>query len=271
MAISVLEIDRRAAELRNAYARAHKKRGATCIDIYDVLRDKFVLSWIYHDQALEGVALTPQEITSAIAAEAVANDKATQALHRGLRNLYRGIEHVEQTAKTAKKLNFTVQYFRDVHALLCQGADAGEAGEGGAWRADIPLHRAYFHEIALPKKIQPAMQRLQQSVKEPEYLQMHPTRQAAFVHFELMRAFPFTERSGTVARLAANLILMHNDYLPAVIPAVDRQRYYESLRDGLEPLHRVTLEAVNNAMANASRLLAEMPLATTRPRTAVNG
>jgi Fic family protein len=67
-----------------------------------------------------------------------------------------------------------------------------------------------------------------------------------------MGAFPFTDHSGQVGRLLMNFFLLRGDYLPAVIHAVDRQRYYESLRGTNSlALREHLVDALENALESA--------------------
>jgi Fic family protein len=72
-----------------------------------------------------------------------------------------------------------------------------------------------------------------------------------------MQVFPYTENSGRVARLLANLILIHAGYrLPVIIHATDRQRYYDSLRLPEATLRDLTIEALDNALEQAEKFFA---------------
>ena len=116
---------------------------------------------------------------------------------------------------------------------LYETLDAGiEARAGAEFRKDMPLHRAYFHEIAHPARI-PALlaEAARLAATPPTSAPRHPSSSAAKLHHGFMQVYPYTENSGRVARLLANLVLLHAGYrLPCIIHATDRQRYYESLR-----------------------------------------
>ena len=66
-----------------------------------------------------------------------------------------------------------------------------------------------------------------------------------------MQIFPFVEKTGKLARLLGNYILMKRGYLPVIIHAADRQRYYESLRGSEESLRMLVVDAMINSLDNA--------------------
>jgi Fic family protein len=72
-----------------------------------------------------------------------------------------------------------------------------------------------------------------------------------------MQVFPFTENSGKVARLLMNLVLLRAHYLPAIIHSIDRQRYYETLRQPNTALRALVVEAEENSLDNALKFFRE--------------
>ena len=74
-----------------------------------------------------------------------------------------------------------------------------------------------------------------------------------------MQVFPYTDNSGKVARLLSNLILLHAGMLPAIIHAIDRQRYYESLKQPATSLQAIYMEAVDNSLENAFKYFESVP------------
>jgi Fic family protein len=173
-----------------------------------------------------------------------------------IRNHRVALDLVREEALAKKpKLNMTV--VKRLHDTLNQGIEGRAQAE---FRKDMPLHRAYFHDIAQPPKIQPLLQKLLDTCETADFKNAHPIQQAAKLHHGFMQVFPYTENSGRVARLLANLVLMHAGYkLPVIIHATDRQRYYESLRLPETILRDLTVEALDNGLTQAEKLYASMP------------
>jgi len=209
---------------------------------------RYELSWLYHDNALEGVVVTGQELALALANHPVA-EATTVALFREIRNHKAAVDLVRAEA-AGKKLKINLTVIKRIYETLGAGIDGRSVAE---YRKEIPLHRAYFHEIAPPARIPFLLGKLVDLCESSEFRSLHPIQKASRVSHGLMQVYPFTENSGKVARLLANLVLLHHGYLPCIVHATDRQRYYESLRGPEAGLREVMLDALDNGLANAEK------------------
>jgi Fic family protein len=223
-------------------------------------QEKYELSWLYHDNALEGLVYSPQELATALATPTLADATFVSALQE-IRNHKTALDLVRAEAATKKlKLNLTLA--RKLYDTLGAGIEGRAAPD---YRKDMPLHRSYYHEIAQPPKIQPLLQRLFELVETADFRNAHPIQRGARLHHGFMQIFPFNENSGRVARLLANLVTFNAGYrLPVIIHATDRQRYYDSLRLPEATLRDLTLEAFDNALSQAEKFFAEAPPRTRR-------
>ncbi len=216
---------------------------------------RYEISWLYHENALEGVVYSSQELETALAQPTLTDATFVSALTE-LRNHKAAIDLVREEAKS-KKLKLGAALAKRLHEMLGQGIEGRAAAD---YRKDMPLHRAYFHEIAQPARIAPLLQKLFDSCETAEFRNSHPIQQATKLHHGFMQVFPYTDNSGRVARLLANLVLLHRGYrLPVIVHATDRQRYYESLRLTDAALRDLTVEALDNALSQAEKLFAEAP------------
>ena len=68
-----------------------------------------------------------------------------------------------------------------------------------------------------------------------------------------MHVFPFSVHSGILGRLLLNFVLWRGGYLPAIIHASERQRYYEALRGSERDFRVFVVEAMENSLDNAMR------------------
>ncbi len=231
-------------------------------EIADDLLRKYELSWIYHENALEGVVYTLQELTAALDSPPLADVNVVGALQE-VRNHKVAIDIIRTEAGLKRpKLNVTL--VKRLHEALNAGIQSRGPSE---YRKDMPLHRAYFHEIADPHKIPSLLGKVLDATDSADFRQSHPLHQAARLQHGFMQVFPYTEGSGKVARLLSNLLLLHKGYLPCIIHSVDRQRYYESLRVPEAALRDLMLEAMENALDNAERFFADV--VATRAKRAV--
>lgn len=217
---------------------------------------RFELSWLYHENALEGVVYSGQELATALAQPTLTDATFVPALVE-IRNHKKAMDLVREEAK-AKKLKVNLALARKLYETLGEGIEGRAVAD---YRKDMPLHRAYFHEIAQPAKIVLSLQKLFDACESADFKNSHPLQQATKLHHGFMQAYPYTENSGRVARLIMNLVLIHAGYqLPVIIHATDRQRYYESLRLPETVLRDLTIDALDNALSQAEKLIAELPV-----------
>ncbi|HEX9401245.1 MAG TPA: Fic family protein [Anaeromyxobacter sp.] len=215
---------------------------------------RYELSWLYHENALEGVVYTGLELATALANLPLADATFVGALH-DIRNHKIAIDLVRDESK-AKKLRVNLTLVKKLYETLGAGTDRAVT----EFRKDMPLHRAYFHEIAQPAKIPALLQKVLEACDSADFRNAHPVQRAAKLHHGFMQVYPFTENSGRVARLLANLVLLQAGYrLPCIIHATDRQRYYESLRLPEATLRDLTIEALDNALNQGEKFFRETP------------
>lgn len=229
-------------------------------DLAEILRDetavaedflrKYELSWIYHENALEGVIFSGQEIETALQNRPVTEVAALNA-YRDVRNLKAAIEVIRVEAATRKPkvtLTLTKKLYETIHA----GIESRAVAE---FRRDIPLHRAYFHDIAQPGKIAPQLDALFEWCESSDFRGLHPIQKASKLQHGFMQVYPFTEGSGKIARLLANLLLISAGYQPCIVHAIDRQRYYESLKQPESQLRDLMIESMANGLTTAEKFM----------------
>jgi Fic family protein len=217
---------------------------------------RYELSWLYHENALEGVVYTGQELATALQNAPLADATFVGALQE-IRNHKIAIDLVREEAK-AKKLRVNLTLVRKLYETLGAGIEGRSEAE---FRKDMPLHRAYFHEIAQPARIPALLQKVLDACDSADFRNAHPIQRAAKLHHGFMQVFPYTENSGRVARLLANLVMLQAGYrLPCIIHATDRQRYYESLRLPETVLRDLTIEALDNALNQGEKFFGEAPV-----------
>jgi Fic family protein len=150
-----------------------------------------------------------------------------------------------------RKASLNLDLVKKLHGMFYEEDDTKQAGK---YRRDMPIHRLYFHEIAPPDKISVKMRQLFEWVETQEARRMHPVKLGATLHYQMMRIYPFSQHSGKVSRLLMNCVLLQNDYLPVIVHAVERQRYYESLRLPAPTSISLLIESLENALTSAAKL-----------------
>lgn len=239
---------------------------------------RFEMSWVYHDAALEGVVYTPQELQAALGPGTTATEASMMPIVLEIRNHRSVCEYIRQEAAAGgkKQAQITLTMIKRMHDLFSGNTPEAQAArsaierrertekeiakekEKSGFRKDMPLHRTYFHDIAQPAKIPPLLEKLVDFTASAEYREYHPIKQAAWVQHELLKIFPFTDHSGKIGRMCTNLILLRHNYLPCIIHSIDRQRYYEAFRAPLASFRTLLMDAMENSLDNALKYFRDL-------------
>jgi Fic family protein len=229
-------------------------------DLASDFLQKYELSWIYHENALEGVVYTVHELVAGLAAPQPVADAMVIGVLQEVRNHKAAIDLIRSEA-AAKKSRVNLTLVKKIHETLYKGIQSKGPSE---FRKDMPLHRAYFHEIAQPARIPALLAKVVDATDTADFRKSHPVMQAARVQHGFMQVYPYTDGSGKIARLLSNLYLIHGGFLPCVIHSIDRQRYYDSFKMPEAVLRDVMIEAMDNALGHAEKHFAESAPARAR-------
>lgn len=216
------------------------------------------LSLVYHECALEGQVVTPEELATALQRSAI-TDVASLSLYQSLQRHQTAID-LSRDVASRKSVNFDYSLLCQLHTLFT--CDPDECSTPSL-RRDIPLHRTYFHEICEPDKIATNLKKLLSWLSDPEEeIELHPIQRASKFHARFMKVFPFTETSGKIGRTVMNILLMRYGYLPAIIHATERQRYYEAIRHANEDLTELVIESATASLDAAIKFLRRSAVAS---------
>lgn len=215
-------------------------------DIFREFMKRYELSWIYHENALEGIVLTHAELTTALKGRPIAPET-----YGDIRNLKLSMDLVRKEAdQVGGKIDNTL--VTRIHTAL--GSSDPEFVPA-RHRKDIPLHRSYFHDIAQPQFIQPRLTKLVEWAGENDPEDDDAVKFAAHFHHEFMSIFPFAEHTGKTGRLLLNYILIRHGYMPVVFHATERQRYYDTLRLSKKEMETLLVEMMGNCIENAVKFI----------------
>lgn len=243
------------ATVEERLARINERLAMTDEAFRREYEESFLMSWIYHDSALEGVVYTYDELRMAINPNiSVVPDSSLQTVCDEIRRHKAAIEFVKEQAEK-KRVPITIDTLKRIYLIL--HPEEGDL-KTVKYRKDIPQHRLYFHEYAAPDKIAYKVRQIFDWLNGPEPKKIkNPIRIAARAHYDLVRVFPFANDSGKAARLFMNLLLMRADCPPAIVHSTERQRYYEALRGQLPVIIAMVTEAITNALASIEKKLDE--------------
>lgn len=221
------------------------------VEDLDFFREVNFQAYIYHDSAIDGKVVTKDEIESAFTPLGNSYYQRSRVFQE-IRNHRMLLESIIEESRRYQTLD-TAYISRVVpyeEAIQYHERLYGEISklEPGKYRQNMPVHSMYFHDFIEPDLIDSRLQELCQKTEKPDFRGQHPINQAVLFHCEFMKIFPFSYGSGRVARLFMNGFLMQGCYPHAVIHSSERQRYYESLRDGPEEFREVLLDNMISAL-----------------------
>ncbi len=211
--------------------------------------EKYELSWVYHECALEGMVLTHAELRQALDPNPGMVDSSMVHSFTEVRNQFNAIEYIKQEAKT-KHVAYNLGLVKKLYEVLYGNLPNRTPVQ---FRRDMPLHRTYFHDIVQPVQIQPGLEQLFDFMNSEEFHKLHPIQQATHSHHRFIEIFPFSDLSGKVGRMMMNLILIRHGYLPVIVHSMDRQKYYDGLRLPATQFGHVVMDAMDNSLDNAYR------------------
>ena len=227
------------------------EKNADEADLAD-FRAKFDMSWIYHDNALEGVVYTMDELRAAIN-DQVVSDTTLLPVYDEIRHNVAAVKLVRELA-AKRRLTISLPLIKNIYAALAPEDIEGKSPP--KYRKEMPLHRLYFHDLAPPDKISYRMRQLVTWMTSQDTKRStHPVRLASKAHYEFLQIHPFPRHSGKVARLLMNLILLRHGYPPAIIHATERQRYYEALKTSDDRTSQLVTEALTTSVESTIRYL----------------
>jgi hypothetical protein len=241
------------ASIEERYAKVQERLKHTADDFRNAYEENFLMSWIHHDSALEGVVYTYDELRTAVNPNvSVVPDSSLQSVCEEIRRHKAAIEVVRELGERKRQPATLDQLKRIFLTLHPEEGDLKTV----RYRKEIPQHRMYFHEYAAPDKIPYKVRQVFDWLNGPEPKKLKsPLRVAGRVHYDLIRIFPFAKDSGKVARLFMNMLLLRADYPPAILHSTERQRYYEALKGSPNTIGNMLDSAIQNALQSIDRQL----------------
>jgi Fic family protein len=124
-----------------------------------------------------------------------------------------------------KSFELTEAFVLKLHKHLYQGVDPSNAGK---YRTEsffyAPLH------LPLDEQNVPYEMKRLVTIMRGKVWRLHPVYRAAYLHWNIVKTYPFRDGNEPVARLLMNLILINCGYYPAIIPPECANEYLVALR-----------------------------------------
>ncbi len=190
----------------------------------EALTNRLLMSWIHHDNMIEGSLFRPAEIAQALEEDDETLDRYLHPLMRRIRAFANTIRFMWGQAQTGVEA-VNLENLKAIHKKLTPAS----RDRGGLYRQTSPVHRDYYQRICSAEKVPYHLRKLFEQIRSECDDACDPVAFAAEIHLRLMYIYPFRRNPGTTARLFTNLLLVSRAYPPAVIPAHLRAEYYKAL------------------------------------------
>lgn len=185
------------------------------------LREKMLVEWTYHSNAIEGNTLTINE--TKVVLEGITVGGKTMREHLEVINHRDAIYYVEEIVK--KNEPFSEWQIKNLHRLVLKGIDDSYAG---IYRDQQVFISGAEHTPPPHYLIGEKMDSLIAWYNEDARI-LHPVERGAILHAIFVGIHPFIDGNGRTSRLLLNLELMKYGYPPVIIKVKNRLAYYEAL------------------------------------------
>lgn len=184
------------------------------------VREKLVLEWTYHSNAIEGNTLTLRETKVVLEGITVAGKSPRE--HVEATNHRDAILYVEEIV--AKHEVLTERQILNLHAVVVMSIKPGYVG----WDRQENVVTARASTTA-PDFVYPQAEMAALAEWYGRAGAMHPIQRAAELHTRFVKIHPFVDSNGRTARLLLNFELMKAGYPPAIIRKEDQLAYHDAL------------------------------------------
>lgn len=184
------------------------------------LEEKNILDWTYNSNAIEGNTLTLRETKVVLEGITVGGKSVKE--HLEVINHKEAILFLEDLVK--KDLCLSEWNIKNIHTLILKEIDNTNAGKYRLENVVISgASQKPIDYIKVPEEMEKLMN------KYEEWDKYHPLIRSALLHGEFVFIHPFIDGNGRTARLLMNFEAMKNGYLPIILKAEIRAKYYDAL------------------------------------------
>lgn len=184
------------------------------------LEESINLEWTYNSNGIEGNTLTLRE--TQVVLEGITVGGKSLKEHLEAINHEKAILYLNDLVK--EKNPITEWNIKSIHQLVLKDIDDENAGR---YRRQNVTIKGATHIPPDYLKVPELMEKL--VLNYENWNDFHPIIQAALLHGELVKIYPFVDGNGRTSRLLMNLDLMNHGYNPVIIKKEDRLEYYEAL------------------------------------------
>lgn len=189
-------------------------------DTLKSLEEKNILDWTYNSNAIEGNTLTLRE--TKVVLEGITIGGKSVKEHLEVINHKEAILFLEDLVKN--DLGISEWNIKNIHTLILKEIDNTNAGKYRLENVTISgASQVPTDYVKVPEEMEKLMSRYE------DWGNYHPLIRSALLHGEFVFIHPFIDGNGRTARLLMNFEAMKNGYLPIILRADIRAKYYDAL------------------------------------------
>ena len=235
-------------------------------EVEDRILQKYRLDWNYNSNAIEGNTLNYGETYAFLMHGITAHGKPLKD-YLDIRGHNEAINYLIDLVRNKEELTEAV--IRELHkvilvesyetdALTQNGKLTKKTVTLGAYKT-VPNHvktsTGEMHYFASPEETPAKMYDLMSWYRKSKSdVEIHPVILAAIFHHRFSEIHPFDDGNGRIARLLMNLILMQNNFPPAIIKIKDRNKYYLTLSQADAGDSKPFIEYVSEALIHSMKI-----------------
>ena len=184
------------------------------------LEESNILDWTYNSNAIEGNTLTLRE--TKVVLEGITIGGKSVKEHLEVINHKNAILFLEDLVKS--NTDISEWNIKNIHSLILKEIDNENAGKYRTENVKISgASQIPVDYVKVPEEMEKLIYRYN------NWKQYHPLIRAALLHGEFVFIHPFVDGNGRTARLLMNFEAMKNGYLPIILKASIKSKYYDAL------------------------------------------
>jgi Fic family protein len=206
-------------EVDEKLAKLNKKRPLPK-DTLKSLQENNILDWTYNSNAIEGNTLTLRE--TKVVLEGITIGGKSIKEHLEVINHKEAILFLENLVKS--DADISEWNIKNIHSLILKEIDNDNVGKYRLENVKISgATQVPTDYVKVSEEMEKLMYRYE------EWDNYHPLVRSALLHGEFVFIHPFVDGNGRTARLLMNFEAMKSGYLPIIIKADVRAKYYDAL------------------------------------------
>ena len=184
------------------------------------LEESNILDWTYNSNAIEGNTLTLRE--TKVVLEGITIGGKSVKEHLEVINHKNAILFLEDLVKS--NIDISEWNIKNIHSLILKEIDNENARKYRTENVKISgASQIPVDYVKVPEEMEKLIYRYN------NWKQYHPLIRAALLHGEFVFIHPFVDGNGRTARLLMNFEAMKNGYLPIILKASIKSKYYDAL------------------------------------------